>query len=88
MIRKSEKIAGLVISNDLSVTAAKVDVTSHERIITLKRPINKLFPVKFSNQHNIKPTFINDKNELQVVWDSVPQEWTLHMVSSNTWLSI
>ena len=88
MIRKSEKIAGLVISNDLSVRAAKVDVTWHERIITLKRPINKLFPVKFSNQHTIKPTFINDKNELQVVWDSVPQEWTLHMVSSNTWLSI
>ena len=73
MIRKSEKIAGLIISNDLSVRAAKVDVTSHETL-TLKRPINKLFPVKFSNQHTIKPTFINDKNEPQVVWDSVPQE--------------
>lgn len=71
MIRKSEKIAGLVISNDLSVRAAKVDVTSHERIITLKRPINKLFPVEFSNQHIIEPTFFNEKNVPQVVVGAV-----------------
>lgn len=77
MIRKSEKIAGLVISNDLSVRAAKVDVTSHERIITLKRPINKLFPVEYSNQHTIKPTFDNEKNIPQVavgVGGSILQE--------------
>ena len=31
------------------------------RIIILKRPINKLFLAEFSNQHDIEPTFINEK---------------------------
>ena len=86
VIGKSE-ISELIISNDKSVRAAKVDVTSNDRMTTLKKPINKLFPAEFSNQHTIDPTFVNEKNVPQVViGGSVPQEWTLHMVSSGTWL--
>ena len=35
--------------------------------MTLKRPINKLFPVEFSNQNNIELNFVNEKNIPQVV---------------------
>ena len=84
MIGKSE-ISELIISNDKSVRAAKVDLTSNDKIISLKRSINKLFPVEFSSQHTIEPTFVNEKNVPQVVMGgSVPQKRTLHMVSSDT----
>ena len=42
------KIAELIISYDKSVIAA-MDVIPNDRIITMKRPINKLFSVEFSN---------------------------------------
>ena len=49
---KIGKTAELIISNDKSLRAAKTDVISNDRIITLKRPVNK-FPVEFSNQYTI-----------------------------------
>ena len=65
----------LIISNDKSVRPTKFHLISNDRIITSKRPINKLLPVEFSNQYTIEPTFINEKNVPQVVVrGSVPQE--------------
>ena len=69
---KTRKIAELILSNDKTTIAAKVNVISNDRIITLKRTINNLFPVEFCNQHTIELTFVIEK------------EWTLHMVSSDT----
>ena len=71
---KTRKIAELILSNDKTTIAAKVNVISHDRIITLKRTINNLFPVESCNQHTIELTFVIEK------------EWTLHMVSSDTWV--
>ena len=73
--RKIRKIAELIISIDKSIRAAKVDETLNDMIS--KRPINKLFPVEYSNQHTIKPTFDNEKNIPQVavgVGGSILQE--------------
>ena len=64
---KIRKTAELIISIDKSIRAAKVDETLNDRIIISKRPINKLFPVEYSNQHTIEPTFVNEKNISQVV---------------------
>ena len=64
--RKIRKIAELIISIDKSIRAAKIDETLNDIIIISKRPINKLFPVEYSNQHTIKPTFVNEKNIPQV----------------------
>ena len=69
---KTRKIAELILSNGKTTRAAKVNVISNDRIITLKRTINNLFPVEFCNQHTIELTFVIEK------------EWTLHMVSSDT----
>ena len=51
-----------MISNDKSIIAAEVYVIWNDRILTLKRPISKLFLAEFSNQHAIEPAFINEKN--------------------------
>ena len=40
-----EKIIELIKSKDDKIRSAKVDVISTDKIMTLKRPINKLFPV-------------------------------------------
>ena len=39
--------------------------------MTLKRPINKLFPLEFSNQKNIELNFVNEKDIPQVVVEGV-----------------
>ena len=75
--RKIRKIAELIISIDKSIRAAKVDETLNDIIMISKRPINKLFPVEYSNQHTIKPIFDNEKNIPQVavgVGGSILQE--------------
>ena len=61
------KIVVLIKSIDGKIRSAKFDVISKDKIMTLKRPINKLFPVEFSNQKNIKLNFVNEKNIPQVV---------------------
>ena len=66
------KIVELVKSKDGKIRSAKVCVISKDKIMTLKRPIIKLFPVQFSNQKNKELNFVNEKDILQVVvWGSV-----------------
>ena len=62
-----EKIVDLIKSKDGKIRSAKVDVISKDKIMTLKRPINKLFPVEFNNQKNIELNFVNEKIIPQVV---------------------
>ena len=57
----------LIKSNDGKIRFAKVDVISKDKIMTLKRPIIKLFPVEFSNQKNIALNFVNEEDIPQVV---------------------
>ena len=47
------KIVALIKSKDRRIRLAKFDVVSKAKIMTLKRPINKLFPAALSNQKNI-----------------------------------
>ena len=46
------------MSKDGKIRSAKVDVISKVKIMTLKRPINKLFPVEFTYQKNIELNFV------------------------------
>ena len=62
-----EKIIELIKSKGGKIRSAKVDVISKDKIMTLKRPITKLFPVEFSNQKNIELNFVNGKNIPQLV---------------------
>ena len=67
VIGESVKLVKLIKSKDGKIRSAKVDVISKDKIMTLKRPINKLFPVEFSTQKNIELNFVNEKDILQVV---------------------
>ena len=60
------KIVELIKSKDGKIRSAKVDVISKNKIMTSKRPINKLFSAEFSNQKNIELNFVNEKNIPQI----------------------
>ena len=66
---RTGKIIELIKSKESEIK--KVDVISKDKIMTLKRPINKLFPLEFSHQKNIELNFVNEKDIPQVVVEGV-----------------
>ena len=68
---RTGKIVELIKSKESEIKSEKVDVISKDKIMTLKRPINKLFPLEFSHQKNIELNFVNEKDIPQVVVEGV-----------------
>ena len=74
------KIVELIKSKDGRIRSAKFDVISKDKIMTLKRLINKLFPVEFSDQKNIELNFVNEKGIPQVVMGAVLLNNNIHVI--------
>ena len=60
------KILKSIKSKGDKIRFVKVDVISKDKIITLKRPINKLFHIQLTNQKNKELNFANEKDITQV----------------------
>ena len=54
------KILKSIKSKGDKIRSVKVDVIPKDKIITLKRPINKLFHIQFTNQKNKELNFSNE----------------------------
>ena len=59
---KAGRLTELIFSKDSQVRAAKVNLVSNKRIISLNRPVNKLFPFEVADEKKEKvPTFIDQE---------------------------
>ena len=68
------RICKLIYSNDGLIRAAEVDVMTNDKVVKLKRPINRLYPVEFtkSDTNGQNEPHKNDENEraIRIVSDN------------------
>ena len=59
---KVERVTELIYSNDNQIRAAKVNIISNKKIISLNRPVNKLFPFEVVDKNEEEvPKFIDQE---------------------------
>ena len=59
---KVGRVTELIYSKDSQVRAGKVNIVSKKRIISLKRPVNKLLPLEVVDEKKGEvPTFIDQE---------------------------
>ena len=59
---KVERVTELIYSNGNQIRAAKVNIISNKKIISLNRPVNKLFPFEVVDKNEEEvPTFIDQE---------------------------
>ena len=59
--RKVGRVTEFIYSKENQVRAAEVNIFSNNRIISLNRPVNKLFPFEVADEKEEVPTFIDQE---------------------------